>query len=154
MTTNFDRLRAHILPLSTSQYWSIARQEWTLASICVSQYPESCPCGQNPIYEICTIRNMVNGNETDVGNICVNRFVGIESGTVFDCLRRVRADTARPLGASAIEFFHRSGALSEWEAQFCADTLRKRRLSDKQLETRRKVNCKILRAARERQFHD
>jgi hypothetical protein len=144
---NFELLSAHILTLSVSPIWASAREEWTLASIYISETHEQCPCSQYPIYEICTIRNMRNGNETDVGNVCVKQFVGIDSSSVFDCIKRIRQDIRRPLGSSAIAFFYEEGMITDWEANFLTDTLRKRNLSAKQAAVREKLNRKILVAA-------
>jgi hypothetical protein len=144
---NFEHLSSHILSLSISPIWEIARREWTLVGVYMSETAERCHCTQYPIYEICTIRNLKNGNETDVGNVCVKQFVGIDSDPVFTCLRRIRGDICRPLGARAIEFFHEDGTLTDWEAGFLADTLRKRNLSHKQVQMRVKLNQKILSAA-------
>ena len=144
---NFELLSEHILSLSVSPIWEIARDEWGLAGIYLSETPEQCPCSQYPIYEICTIRNARNGNETDVGNVCVKQFVGIDSSSVFDCIKRIKQDIRRPLGTRAIEFFHEGGTLTDWEAGFLADTLRKRNISVRQEAMRVKLNQKILNAA-------
>jgi hypothetical protein len=53
---NFERLKAHILPLSVSQVFDVARTEWVLEAIEISDEFDNCPCGQE-IKEHCYIRN-------------------------------------------------------------------------------------------------
>src|SRR5882762_6091889 len=88
---NFERLKAHILPLSVSKYFNIARTEWALIGVEVSEEFDNCPCGQE-IKEHCYIRNQLNGNTTYVGNVCINRFIGIETGGLFAGLKRIAED--------------------------------------------------------------
>ncbi len=58
---NFERLKAHILPLSMANDFESARQEWRLEAIEISEEWDHCPCGQE-IKEHCYIRNGLNGN--------------------------------------------------------------------------------------------
>jgi hypothetical protein len=90
MSHNYDRLKEHILPLSRAKSFDVARTEWVLESVEVSDEFDSCPCGQE-IKEHCYIHNTLTGHRTYVGNVCVNRFIGIETGSLFDGLRRLRA---------------------------------------------------------------
>jgi len=70
---NFERLKEHILSLSVSKNFEVAKTEWSLHSIEVSEEMDSCPCGQD-IKEHCYIENKKNGNTTYVGNVCINIF--------------------------------------------------------------------------------
>jgi len=54
---NFQKLRAHILPLSSTSGWKVAAKEWSLTGIFEADQPETCICGHFPILEICTIYN-------------------------------------------------------------------------------------------------
>lgn len=63
---NFERLKAHILKHSVSDDFDVARREWSLAAIEVTEEFDSCPCGQD-IKEHCYIRNRLNDNQTYVG---------------------------------------------------------------------------------------
>lgn len=90
MSSKFEVLQRHIIGLSEAQYWSAARLEWRLASVWLSEDPETCPCGQHPIYEICELTNIRNRAETAVSNVCVNNFMEMESSSIFSCLRRIR----------------------------------------------------------------
>ena len=88
MEHNFEKLRAHILPLSESPSFELARSEWQLVDVEVSEEFDSCPCGQQ-IKEHCYIQNILNGSRTYVGNVCINRFLGIDTGNLFDGLKRI-----------------------------------------------------------------
>ncbi len=69
---NFERLKAHILPLSVSKVFETARLEWQLVGVEISEEFDQCPCGQD-ILEHCYIRNRLNRATTYVGNVCINR---------------------------------------------------------------------------------
>ncbi len=58
----------------------------------ISEEPESCPCGHENIKELCYIKNTINGNITFVGNVCVNKFVGIKTGNIFSGIKKIKAD--------------------------------------------------------------
>lgn len=141
---NFKQLQAAILPLSRAHDWEVARKEWRLSAIAQSDEQETCPCGKYPIIELCTIFNATTGQSIDVGNVCVNRFFGIETKKIFDCLRRIRKDDTKSINADGAALFHRTGIINQWEYQFAQTTLRKRNLSSKQLATRKSINAKIL----------
>ncbi len=81
--SNLARLQAHILPRSESAVFDVARREWDLVGVEVSEEPANCPCGQE-IREHCYIQNRLNSRRTYVGNVCVNRFIGIDTGTRQD----------------------------------------------------------------------
>lgn len=61
-------LKPEILNLSNSKDWNIAKQEWQFHYAYKSEDAQQCLCGKQPIYNICVIRNVENGNETEVGN--------------------------------------------------------------------------------------
>lgn len=71
MDHSFERLKEHILPLSVSNNFYQAREEWELIGVEVSEEFDNCPCGQ-AIKEHCYIRNKRNGHKTYVGNVCIN----------------------------------------------------------------------------------
>ncbi len=56
----------------------------------------------------------------------------------------MRKDNEKSLNAEAIDHAYRNGGINEWEYNFSIDTMRKRNLSVKQLQTRIKVNEKML----------
>ncbi|MGN7102494.1 hypothetical protein ACTHR6_12830 [Ralstonia holmesii] len=143
MTHNFERLKAHILPLSRASTFEAARSEWVLDSIEVSDEFDLCPCGQD-IKEHCYLRNTVTGHQTYVGNVCVNRFIGIDTGTLFDGLRRIKDNPAANPNLAVIAYAEAKGFLYDKEPQFLRSTVRKRVLSSAQKAWKEKINRRIL----------
>ena len=140
---NLERLKAHILPLSVSQVFESARSEWDLIFVELSEEPDHCPCGQQ-ILEHCYIRNRLTGQETYVGNVCINRFLKIETGSLFDGLKRIRDDLGANANEAVIEYAQRNGYLFPNEYHFLHDTKRKRKPSGSQLSWKKKINSRIL----------
>lgn len=143
-THNFERLRTHILPLSVAPDFDTARQEWQLVAVEISEEWDHCPCGQE-IKEHCYIRNRRNGNTTYVGNVCINRFIQIDTGNLFDGLRRIAQDEYANANHDLIEHAYRMGYLyGEKEYRFLKQTVRSRTLSQAQLAWKRKINRRIV----------
>ena len=142
MEHNFERLKAHILPLSNASEFSAAKSEWKLVGVEIQEEFDSCPCGQ-PIKELCYIKNQLNGNKTYVGNVCVNRFIGIETGNLFAGLKRIAKDDTANANEDLIIHAYRLGYIYETEYQFLMQTRHKRKLSEKQLAWKQKINRRI-----------
>jgi hypothetical protein len=140
---NFEALKEHILPLSRAKTFEAARTEWVLEYVEVSDEFDSCPCGQE-IKEHCYIRNVQTGNQTYVGNVCVNRFIGIDTGTLFEGLKRLREDPRANANQAVIDYAEERGYLYDKEPQFLRDTARKRKLSAAQMAWKEKINRRIL----------
>jgi len=141
-----QQLHEHIISLSKATSWHSARDEWDLDSIYRSDEPESCPCGQYPIIEICVIRNRLNGNTTEVGNVCVNNFLNLPSDKLFQSVRYVSEDAGRSFSEDMIDYACRKRIISQWERDLYMDIRRKRKLSGKQRAKKDQVNQKILAA--------
>ncbi|HGV9341538.1 TPA: hypothetical protein ACNOH3_003244 [Enterobacter hormaechei] len=141
---NFERLKEHILSLSVSKNFEVAKTEWSLHSIEVSEEMDSCPCGQD-IKEHCYIENNQNGNTTYVGNVCINRFLNISTGTLFDGLKRIKKDIYANPNLALIEYANSKGYLFDKDYDFLIGTMKKRNLSDKQRQWKEKINNRILR---------
>lgn len=141
---NFERLKEHILSLSVSKNFEVAKTEWSLHSIEVSEEMDSCPCGQD-IKEHCYIENNKNGNTTYVGNVCINRFLNISTGTLFDGLKRIKKDIYANPNLALIEYAKSKGYLFDKDYDFLIGTMKKRNLSDKQRQWKEKINNRILR---------
>ncbi len=142
MEHNFERLKAHILPLSKAKDFEQARKEWDLIGIEVSEEFDNCPCGKE-IKEHCYIRNRLNGSTTYVGNVCINRFIGISTGNLFEGLKRIIEDETANPNKDLIEHAFRFGYIFDNEYKFLMQTRLKRNLSPKQLEWKRKINVRI-----------
>lgn len=140
---NFERLKAHILPRSVAQEFESARSEWDLMYVELSDEPDHCPCGQQ-ILEHCYIRNRLTRHETYVGNVCINRFLGIDTGNLFDGLKRIRNEPSANANESVIEYAQQKGFLFDKEYQFLHSTKLKRKLTDRQLAWKVKINRRIL----------
>lgn len=141
---SFEQLQAHILPLSQSQIFDVARREWDLVGVEISDEFDNCPCGQE-IKEHCYIRNRINGNSTYVGNVCINRFIQIDTGNLFEGLKRIAKDVSANANNDLVEHAYRMGYLfGEKEYLFLKQTMRKRILSPAQLAWKQKINRRIL----------
>lgn len=153
---NFKQLKIEILALSQATDWDTARKEWALVDIVEAEEPEACLCGHYPIIEKCEIHNRITGSTTEVGNVCVKRFLGIRSDLIFAALKRIRSDNLKKksLNEDAIVFFSEKGLLTTWEYAFLQNTKSKKSLSAKQLDHRLKINRKVLAAVSKRGFQE
>ncbi len=140
---NFERLKQHILALSKSATFEAARIEWKLESVEVSDEWDHCPCGQE-IKEHCYLMNILTGKKTYVGNVCVNRFIGIDTGNLFDGLKRIKDNPQANANLAVIEYAEERGFLFDKEPQFLRSTILKRTLSTSQLNWKEKINRRIL----------
>jgi hypothetical protein len=138
------KLTEEIIKRSQAQTWDTARLEWRLEDVYFVDDPETCLCGHYPIKEICTLRNTVNSQSADVGNCCVKKFLGLPSDRIFQAVKRIKVDSDKSLNAEAIEHAHQKGWITDWERQFCLDTVRKRALTGKQLQKRREINARVM----------
>jgi hypothetical protein len=143
---NRERLANHILPLSVATDFDTARTEWALIGVEVSEEFDSCSCGQD-IKEHCYIRNQINGTKTYVGNVCINRFIGIETGNLFAGLRRIAEDDTANANEDLIYHAFKLGYIFDQEYKFLMDTRRKRNLSPKQVAWKQKINRRIINQA-------
>lgn len=147
---NFEQLKAAILRLSHATNWEVAKKEWRLIEVSEADQPEACLCGHYPIIELCTIANNTTGKSVDVGNVCVKRFLGFRSDLIFRSLKKIRSDMEKAIGLDATVFFYERGVINEWEYDFQQSTMRKRRLTTKQIQIRRSINEKILASIKRR----
>ena len=138
------KLTQEIIQLSQSKVWDFAKLEWVLDEIYEADEPETCLCGHSPIIEICNLRNKINGQFATVGNCCVKKFIGLPSDLIFQAVKRVRKDKQKSLNAEAIQHAFQKKWINEWEYKFSIDTMRKRSLTGKQLQTRMNINEKML----------
>lgn len=145
MTTNHETLREEILQRSVAKTWSEALSEWSLTSIefAPPDEPEVCLCGHQPIIELCYLRNKHNGVEVLVGNVCVQKFMGIPSEALFRGAKRITLDAEKATPQEVIDYAYRQRWINDWERGFCESVLRRRALSMAQLEKRMQINRKI-----------
>lgn len=144
MSHNFENLKRHILPLSNSDDFYSAKNEWKLVGVEIQEDWDQCPCGKD-IKELCYIENQLNGNKkTYVGNVCVNQFIGIETGNLFAGLKRIAKDNTANANEDLIIHAYNLGYIYEKEYKFLMETRRKRSLSDKQKAWKEKINRRIV----------
>ena len=143
MQNSFKKLKDHILSLSNSQKFHSAKNEWKLVDIEIQEDEDNCPCGQ-PIKELCYIKNQLNGKKTYVGNICINQFIGIQTGNLFEGLKRIAKDNSANVNEDLIIHANKLGYIYEKEYHFLIDIKRKRKLSDNQIEKKKKIISRIV----------
>lgn len=143
MEHNFEKLRAAIINLSNSDEFYAAKKEWEFVGIEISDDLDNCLCGHT-IKEICHIKNQLNGKVAHVGNVCINQFLGIQTGNIFDGLKRIIKDNTANPNEDLINYARKFGYIYENEYKFLIDTKRKRILSPKQLEWKLKINRRII----------
>lgn len=141
---NHAILSSQIIRLSEASDWFDAVGEWELESIYFDEEPATCLCSHHPIIEVCNLRNKKNGNAAEVGNVCVNKFLGIPSKIIFDGLKRVANDRSKALNSAAVGYIRQKGWINDWEHDFLIDTGRRRSLSPKQAAKRAQINHRIL----------
>ncbi|HJW32458.1 MAG TPA: hypothetical protein VJ505_03740 [Holophagaceae bacterium] len=137
-------LSERLTQLSVSARWDEAKLEWELEDVWHEYEPDTCLCGHTPINEICQLRNKLNGNKAIVGNHCVKKFTELPSDKIFQAVKRVNENDCKALNPEAINHAKSKGWISDWEYNFYLDTWRKRSLSQKQSNTRIRINHKVL----------
>jgi hypothetical protein len=142
MEHNFEKLKAHILPLSNSKNFYHAKNEWILVGVELNEDWDNCPCGQS-IKELCYIKNQLNNQKTYVGNVCIKKFIGIDTGNLFAGLKRIAKDDTANANEDLIIHAYKLGYIFEKEYSFLMDTKNKRKLSEKQLLWKQKINNRI-----------
>jgi hypothetical protein len=157
-------LVGEILARSSAREWHDAKREWKLSRIFISEPHDlgTCLCGHFPIREHCVLVNRETGAEVVVGNVCVKRFLELDFEELFAAFRKIMKSREAALSPKAIDHVHEKGWINEWERTFYLNTWRiprarrspiqrRRILSPNQLETRVKINEKIVGRLTERE---
>ena len=135
-------LQNHILSRSESSIWQIALTEWIPSG--VSYYWNTCPCGV-AIKENIFLYNTHTQQETHVGNVCIEHFSHIHvDDSVFDGIKRIQDDIRANTNVALTKHCHQHEILNEKEAEFLFNTALSRKLSEKQLAWKEKLNTRIL----------
>lgn len=144
-THNFQNLKNHILPLSVEKTnFEEAKEEWELDHVMTTIEFDKCPCS-HPIKEHCYMRNKKNGNCTYVGNVCVRRFMDIDTGNLFSGLARIKKNTTTKPNLAVIEYVHRKGYLyGDNEYGFLKGIRPKKKLTPRQESWLEKINRRII----------
>ena len=142
---NFDKFTSAILSLSNSKVWLEAKPEWKLHLAYSDGSDRACECGHQPIHQICVIKNQENGNEAEVGNVCVHNFMQLASRRVFAVLRRVRIEITKSLNPAALDLFKRRDVISTGEMDDYLEYWRKRtNMTDVQRRQKAEINQRII----------
>ena len=139
------KLIKEIISLSQSQYWDDAKLEWNFEYVYQSDEHQTCLCGHYPIRNICVLGNKLNNVQTEVGNCCVNKFLGIDDGNkIFISITRLKGDLSKSMSAEVVEYLRKKNILNEVEYGFYTNKLKARNLTLKQLNFKKKINQKFL----------
>ncbi|MBF4487735.1 hypothetical protein [Flavobacterium sp. CSZ] len=139
------KLTTEIIELSTAGIWQQAKLEWDFHLAYYSNEKLTCLCGHFPIRNICVIRNRTNKVETEVGNCCIKKFLGIADGDkIFNSIKKLKEDISKSINAETLEYLRERGAVNDYEYDFYKDIWRKRNLSNKQNNLKIKINEKFL----------
>lgn len=144
--TNFEYLKNHILPLSQNKSdFNLAKSEWTLDHIYRTTHSGQCPCTKKGIIEHCYIRNKKNGNMTFVGNVCVRKFMDIDTGKLFSGLKKLQNDEKAKPNRDLIENAMQKGYLHGInEYRFLKNIKMCRNLTEKQQRWLCFINRRII----------
>jgi hypothetical protein len=139
------KLTSEILKLSESNFWDSAKREWNFEFAYYSEELETCLCGHYPIKNVCVIKNIKNNNQTEVGNCCINKFLGIKEGNkVFASINRLKEDISKSMSHEVLEYLNEKKVLTAFEYEFYKDIIRKRNLSEKQKKIKEGINQKLI----------
>ncbi len=142
---NFEKFKAAILDKSVSTDWDTAKSEWQLYMVYEDPADRACECEHSPIHQICVIKNGKNGKSTEVGNVCVQKFLRIMSNRVFAVIRRLRWDINKSLNPKALDLFEERGVISFEEKRDYLRYWRKRTsMNDGQKAQKLSINQRII----------
>lgn len=142
---NFEQLKTEMLALSNSADWNQAKTEWELHSVVRVGEEQFCLCGHHPIFQICTLKNQVNTKLADVGNVCVEKFLGMRSKRIFSALKRVRLDANNNLNKDTLDIFVNFRLIGVQDRDYYISYYRKRvHITEDQKRHRLETNTKII----------
>ena len=135
-----------IIKLSVADNWDEAKLEWELVTIIWREEGGNCIC-THFIKEHCQIENIINGNNTVVGNCCINQFPRI-SGDVVDLNSCFRALKNKRINPALVDFARDQNIINDWEMNFLLDLWLKRKLTYKQQLKKDEISRMIFKACR------
>ncbi len=142
---NFEQLKAAMIERSREKDWQQAKLEWDLWDVYRVGEEQECLCGHHPIFQICTLKNQLTRKTAEVGNVCVEKFLGMRSKRIFSALRRIRADPARSLNKESVEMFMRLEIISAQDAEEYLSFYRRRKnVTDAQRALKHRVNHNVV----------
>ncbi|WP_144139214.1 hypothetical protein [Providencia rettgeri] len=137
------QLMQRITKISTAEDWDNARTEWSLQQVFRAQIADQCLCGHQPIIKICVIKNKTNNKTARVGNCCVNKFMSLGSDSIFNAIDRISKDGTKAASRKLLEMALAQSVITPWEFEFYLSNIDKRKLTQKQRQTRESINAKL-----------
>lgn len=137
------QLMQRITGMSTAKDWDNARAEWSLQHVFRAQIADQCLCGHQPIIKICVIKNKTNNKTARVGNCCVNKFMSLGSDSIFNAIDRISKDGTKAASRKLLEMALSQSVITPWEFEFYLSNIDKRKLTQKQRQTREAINAKL-----------
>lgn len=149
---NFAQLQQEIFSRSREKTdWTLCKNEWRVHDIYRVGDEQTCLCGHNPIFQICELQNEVTRQFADVGNVCVQKFIGLRSKRLFAALDRIDKDPRRSLNKEAIDLYTHLRVIGGGEAEEYLSFYRKRKhVTEEQYEFKEAINSRILAYARKK----
>jgi len=128
--------------------WEEITKEWYLHEIEYTEEEDEeehhCLCSHK-IHQLCYIKNARNNNVALLGNCCIKQFLkNIKTDIIFQCFKRIREDDDKQLNKEMLSYAYNKRIINSWERGFSLNTLRKKKLSEKQLKVRQRINNKIV----------
>ena len=142
---NFAQLQVEIFARSEEKVdWTLCNNEWRVHDIYRVGEEQICLCGHHPIFQICQLQNDVTRKFADVGNVCVQKFIGLRSKRLFAALARIEADPKRSLNKEAIELYTHLRVIGAQEAEEYLTFYRKRKnVTEDQMAFKVAINQRI-----------
>lgn len=142
---NEPKFKAAILALSSSKNWDEAKAEWELDFVYVDPSDRKCECEHSPIHQICVIRNLKNSNKSEVGNVCVRRFLRLLSNRIFSSLRKIQLDINKSLNPKSLQMFRERGVITYAEENsYAGYWLKRTSLTNAQKIEKLDINHRVL----------
>ncbi len=136
-------LTTELMKLSSASKWDEAKLEWDVSNIERVEEFETCLCGHFPIIEVCTIYNEKTRKEARVGNCCVKKF-NEKSDKIFKAVGRVKKDPEKAVNSETLLLAVKNNWIDTKSFSFYLDIIRKRKLSERQLAWKKRINEKIV----------
>ncbi len=146
MSKSKFKLFEAIVNLSVSNDWDNAVLEWHLEGFerADINHPETCLCGKPHIIDVCILRNSQNNESARVGNVCVNKFMGLPSAKILNCLKKIQKEPEKGLNMDTIRYVDKKGWFKGEDKNFSIKTEKQRNLSPPQLQWRIDINKRII----------
>ena len=137
------KLIEEITQRSESKDWKKKKNEWSFLHIYYSDETQQCLCTQQ-IHNICVIKNKINGVITEVGNKCVNQFLGITTGdNILKSIQHLRKDKQNSLNMFALDYLLKNNVITTKDYDFYKNIRLKRYLSQGRLKWKLDINQKF-----------